>query len=405
MKRGLIYSAACLVAFGAMASLSSCDNREIIGVSLPNQSTSLNVGIGERVKNAFPDYNVKVQSADDSSSSQRQQIDNFITMGAKMIVLAPVEVETLTDSLLKAREAGIKIVISGANNAVEGTYDAVTVSNEFLVGNEIAYLSKKWVESKYTKSSDFDILVLKSTLSEDSIIRSNGMLAYKEQYLKNKNGQYIDIHNNVVDESQKVENPAYSELMANANTYEVEMGLNDTGRDLVANNLLIHPNIKVVLMYGSLFAAGGSQYICDNYADYSNFGIFGGGVSGNEAAYLLGSLNNGVGQTVECGGNVYKGVASCFRSAVSFGGEDAAASVSDLAIKVFTGEAGIDYESISNQTIGLWFTYADEKGEALGCLTTENETVTNFDYYTSLSDGVASIKWTNISELKNRSLI
>ena len=181
-------------------------NKDLIGISLPNQATSLNVGIGEKTKELFTECDVMVQSAEDSATNQKQQIDAFVTMGAKMIVVAPVEIKTLDESLKAARDKGIKVVISGANDATEGTYDAVTVSNEYLVGNDIALLAKKWAEERYTSSDQFETLVLKSTLGEDPIIRSEGMLAFQDEYLKNKDGQYIDENNEVVDESAKIKN-------------------------------------------------------------------------------------------------------------------------------------------------------------------------------------------------------
>ena len=99
------------------ASLASCgeSSKDVIGVSLPNQSTSLNVGIGNQVAKIFPDYEVKVQSADDNATNQKQQVETFITMGVKMIVLAPVEIKTIEETLVKARNAGIKVVVSGAS--------------------------------------------------------------------------------------------------------------------------------------------------------------------------------------------------------------------------------------------------------------------------------------------------
>lgn len=267
------------------ASLASCgeSSKDVIGVSLPNQSTSLNVGIGNQVAKIFPDYEVKVQSADDNATNQKQQVETFITMGVKMIVLAPVEIKTIEETLVKARNAGIKVVVSGASDISEDSYDAVTVSNEYLVGNDVALLAKHWAEAKFTDSSEFDTLILESTLGADPILRSKGMKSISDPYLKNGDGDYVDASGNKVSEANKISNPCYSELVANSNIYNIQMGTDSDGKTLVSTAILEHPNIKLIMMYGSLFASGGSQYIVDTYPNnLKDYGIFGGGVSGND---------------------------------------------------------------------------------------------------------------------------
>lgn len=376
--------------------LSSCQSKNIIGVSLPNQATSLNVGIYEDVKALFEKegYTVKVQSAEDKSTDQKQQIEAFITMGVKMIVVAPVEMGTIEESLKNARNKGIKVVVSGASDITDGCYDAVTVSNEYLVGTYIALLAKHWVESHFDESSKFSTLIMKSSLAADPISRSNGMAQIKEEWLKNDNGDYIDKSGNVVTEENRVENPAYCALVAKNEIIEVQMGMSDTGKALVQNALTNDPNVRVVLMYGSLFAAGASQYIVDNYTNLDDFGIFGGGVSGNEGAYLLGSLSDGVGETISVGGTNYTGVKSVFRGAVSFGGEDAAMAVAELAYKVFFGEENVDYTPRTPETLGLWLTYEDDLVETLACSDISSTTVLDFEPETIIKDSLTKIKWT-----------
>jgi ABC-type sugar transport system substrate-binding protein len=305
-KRGLILS---LLAFSVLSlgGLSSCgQSKEIIAVSLPNQATSLNVGIGSKIKEIFEakGFEVKVQSAEDSSTSQKQQLEAFITMGVKMIVTAPVEMGTIEETLVKARQQGIKVVVSGVNSLSDDSYDACTISNEYLVGSYVALLAKHWVEEKYTESSAFSTLILRSSLAADPISRSKGMASLTDEWLKNTDGDYIDASGTVVTEDKRIKNPAYSSIVASHPVHEVMMGMSDTGKALVQNALLDDAERQLVLMYGSLFAAGGSQYICDTYTDKTDdFGIFGGGVSGYEGSYMLGSLPDGVGQKVNIGGD------------------------------------------------------------------------------------------------------
>jgi ABC-type sugar transport system substrate-binding protein len=392
----LLLSSTALLAIGGLSACGS--SKDIIAVSLPNQATSLNVGIGEKIKDIFEakGYEVKVESADDSSTSQKAQLETFITMGVKMIVMAPVEMGTVEETLVKARAQGIKVVVNGVNSIADDAYDACTVSNEYLVGSYVALLAKHWVEAKYNTTSTFSTLIMRSSLAADPISRSKGMAAITDPYLKNTNGEYVDVNGNVTDEAHKVANPSYSKLVADHPVHEVMMGTADTGKALVQNALLDDANVRLVLMYGSLFAPGGSQYIVDNYGSkVDDFGIFGGGVSGNEAAYMLGSLPDGVDQSVTVGGDSYAGVKSVFRGAVSFGGEDAAGSVAQLASNCFFGTEGVDYQKKTPETLGLWFTYNTDKYEAVAVKDINTATVTDFDPTTTISDSATSIKWSH----------
>lgn len=377
--------------------LSSCTPaKDIIAVSLPNQATSINVGIGNKMKEVFEPkgFEVKVQSAEDSSTSQKAQLEAFITMGVKMIVMAPVEMGTVEETLAKARNQGIKVVVSGVNSIADDAYDACTISNEYLVGSYVALLAKHWVEEHYTASSTFSTLFLRSSLAADPISRSKGMVSLTDPYLHNTDGDYVDALGNVVSEDKKVVNPAYSSIVASHPVHEVMMGTSDTGKALVQNALLDDSNVRLVLMYGSLFAAGGSQYITDTYSDKTDdFGIFGGGVSGNEGAYMLGSLPDGVDQKITVAGNEYSGVKSVFRGAVSFGGEDAASSVAELASNCYFGVEGTDYQKKTPETLGLWFTLNNPTYEALAVKDINTKSVTDFDPAAAIKESDTVIKW------------
>lgn len=386
-KRVISLVIAFILIMTSFAALVGCSGgKEIIGVTLPNTSTTLNESIGSAVVEAFPDYKVQVQSAENDVSSQISQIKTFITMGAKMIVVVPTEMEAIEESLEQARAAGIKVVISGASTENENCYDAITNSNEFLVGCYEALLAKHWVE-KYKVGESFDTLILCSDLNDDGIARSNGMQTITEPYLKNNDGDYIDYEGNVVSEAEKVENPAYCETVVNAGEVHVGvMGLGQTGNELISTYLTEYPNIRLVLAYMSGVSPQMSQYIIDN-SGYVNdeFGIFSGGVSGNEGDYLIGSLPAGAADGVE----------SVFRGAVSFGGADAAQGVADLAYAVFYGQEGVDYQKQTSETIGVWYTYANDgtTPDTLACFTVDAAVVEEFDPYEALSAENTVIKW------------
>jgi ABC-type sugar transport system substrate-binding protein len=345
-----------------LASCSGSDksDKEVIGVTLPNTSTTLNANIGKAVTATFSGKTVQTQSADNDVSTQISQINGFITMGAKMIVVVPTEIEALEDVLIKARGQGIKIVISGASAADEA-YDAITNSNEFLVGSYVALLAKHWADENLSGKM-FDTLILCSDLNDDGIARSQGMKTIYQPTLADGSP-----------------NPAYSELVANGTVYEKTMGLSQTGNELISTYLTQYPNVRLILAYMSGVTPGMSQYIVDGNYNNDEFAIFSGGVQGNEADYLIGSMSG------------TDGVKSVFRGAVSFGGSDAAQGVADLAKKVYDGEEGVDYQKQTTETIGVWYTCEPES--VLACFTVEGEVIEDFDPKATLAAPNTIIKW------------
>ena len=327
------------------------EGSKLIGVCMQNKSSSIAVLQEEALKEMFEPlgYEVQVVSADDSSATQRSQVENFILMQAEMLVILPCEISTLEDSLVKAREAGIKVVVSGGTGTVsEDAYDAVCSDDEFMVGMYVASVAKTWIEGNLDPNGDWEVHFLSSTLSEDAITRCKGEAMILEPWLKNLKGEYVNLMGEVVDEANKVENPVYCEMVASrVSSYDAcstQMSMTDN-RGVVSGVLTEHPNVRVFIAYNSLASTAGSTYITDTYSaeDAKEFAFFSGGVMGDEYEYLIGSVAENA------------GTYSCFRGACQFGGGDAAATLADLCNRVMFGEAGKDYGKTNPNTIGLYY--------------------------------------------------
>lgn len=327
------------------------EGTKIIGVCMQNKSSSISVLQEQALIEMFEPlgYDVQVVSADDSSATQRSQVENFILLKAEMLVILPCEISTLEDSLIKAREQGIQVVVSGGTGTVsEDAYDAVCSDDEFMVGMYVASVAKTWIEGNMDPNGDWEVHFLSSTLSEDAITRCKGEAMILEQYLKNADGEYVNLMGEVVDEANKIENPVYCEMVASRvpsyDACNTQMSMTDN-RGVVSGVLTEHPNVRVFIAYNSLASTAGSTYITDTYSAEAakEFAFFSGGVMGDEYEYLIGSVSEDT------------GTYSCFRGACQFGGGDAAATLADLCNRVMFGEAGKDYGKKNPNTIGLYY--------------------------------------------------
>lgn len=325
-------------------------------------------------------------------------------MGVKMLVVSPVRLEALQNPLNEARKAGIKVVVSSATTQGVDCYDAVTVSDEFLLGSYIAMLGKNWAEENMQGKS-FDTVICYNNDFEDNINRSNGIRSIKNAKLKNKAGQWIDANGNVVSsESEASDNPSYCAMLSsNGNQiHEYAMTPNQTMSEYMPSIKAMYPKARLFLLYGSLAAPTMSNEIVANTsgANLDEYAIFGGGVSGTqEPACLLGSLPSGVGKTFTQSGQTVTGIRSIFRGAVSFGGADAAKSVVNLCKKVYAGEEGTDYVKNNVEPLGVYTVKAQENvPDTLACLPINvpmGTPIGEFNPLNALQNANVEIKWQN----------
>ena len=364
MKKFVSILLALVLVVGCFAGCGKSEETKIIGVCMQNKSSSIAVLQEEALKAMFEPqgYEVQVVSADDSSANQRSQVENFILMGVEMLVILPCEISTLEDSLIKAREQGIKVVVSGGTGTVsEDAYDAVCSDDEFMVGMYVASVAKTWIEANMDPNGDWEVHFLSSTLSEDAITRCKGEAMILEKYLKNVDGEYVNLMGEVVDEANKVENPVYCEMVASRvpsyDACSTQMSMTDN-KGVVSNVLTENPKVRIFIAYNSLASTAGSTHITDHYTkeETAEFAFFSGGVMGNEYEYLIGSVTEDA------------GTYSCFRGAVQFGGGDAAATLADLCSRVMFGEAGKDYGKTNPNSIGLYYPIDGEINQGVDAL-------------------------------------
>ena len=123
---------------------------------------------------------IQTVSCDNDAATQIQQIKNFVTMGADMIIINPTDIDALGDAIIEAHEAGVKVYINGAtsDNLSEEYYDCASVSDEYLCGAYVALIAKNWIENHLDvldATGDWEVAFLESSLSEETLKRTYGM--------------------------------------------------------------------------------------------------------------------------------------------------------------------------------------------------------------------------------------
>ncbi len=107
-----------------------------VGISMPTQSSERWIGDGNNMKEVLEaeGYTVDLQYAEDDINAQKSQIENMITKGADVLVIAAVDASTLSATLDQAGKDGVKII---AYDRLLVNTDAVSyyaTFDNFLVG-------------------------------------------------------------------------------------------------------------------------------------------------------------------------------------------------------------------------------------------------------------------------------
>ncbi len=84
----------------------------LIGISMPTKSSERWISDGESMKKVFEEmgYKTDLQFAEDDIPNQVNQIENMVTKGAKVLIIAAIDGSTLSDVLAKAKENGVLVM-------------------------------------------------------------------------------------------------------------------------------------------------------------------------------------------------------------------------------------------------------------------------------------------------------
>ena len=85
---------------------------KLIGISMPTKTSTRWISDGNSMVAAFEalGYKTDLQFADNDIPNQLAQIENMITKGANVLVIAAIDGSTLSDVLQKAHDAGILVI-------------------------------------------------------------------------------------------------------------------------------------------------------------------------------------------------------------------------------------------------------------------------------------------------------
>ncbi len=106
-----------------IAPLVQAQDKGLVAISMPTKSSARWIADGNNMVKYFQErgYKTDLQYADDDIPNQLAQVENLLTKGAKVLVIAAIDGTTLSDVLQKAADKGVKVIaydrlIKGSKN-------------------------------------------------------------------------------------------------------------------------------------------------------------------------------------------------------------------------------------------------------------------------------------------------
>jgi putative multiple sugar transport system substrate-binding protein len=108
----------------------------LIGIAMPTKSSARWVSDGDNLVKELTGlgYTTDLEFAEDDIPTQVSQIENMITKGAKVLIIAAIDGTTLTDTLAKAAAANIKVLAYDRLINKTPNVDYYTTFDNFKVG-------------------------------------------------------------------------------------------------------------------------------------------------------------------------------------------------------------------------------------------------------------------------------
>jgi putative multiple sugar transport system substrate-binding protein len=133
-KRALL--ALATAALVAVPQVSMAQDKGTIGIAMPTKSSSRWISDGESMVKQFTEagYATDLQYAEDDIPNQLAQIENMITKGVNVLVIAAIDGTTLSNALENAQAAGIKVIAYDRLIRDSGAVDYYATFDNFKVG-------------------------------------------------------------------------------------------------------------------------------------------------------------------------------------------------------------------------------------------------------------------------------
>ena len=191
-----------------------------------------------------------VADANGDPQTQIQTIENFVQMDMDYIICFVVDRVSITDALIRARNAGAFVIVIGTVLDDKEAADVCISISQYESGVVEAELGAAWIEEHYPDAADGTVKVgiLENSENEDAVARCNGLKTITELTTK---AVIVEEH-----ETTQAEGAA-------------------AGQNMAEMMLMNNPDLAVILTYGTDQGSGANEAAMANGSvDKDTFAVF-----------------------------------------------------------------------------------------------------------------------------------
>jgi putative multiple sugar transport system substrate-binding protein len=135
-RRALLALGGAVAATAVINLPAFAQDKGTVGIAMPTKSSARWIGDGDAMVAQFTaaGYGTDLQYAEDDIPNQLAQIENMITKGVKVLVIAAIDGTTLSNALDNAAAAGIKVIAYDRLIRESGSVDYYATFDNFKVG-------------------------------------------------------------------------------------------------------------------------------------------------------------------------------------------------------------------------------------------------------------------------------
>jgi putative multiple sugar transport system substrate-binding protein len=136
MKSIISLMAAAALGVASFVAPALAADKGTVGIAMPTKSSARWIDDGNNIVKQLQaaGYGTDLQYGDDDIPNQLSQIENMVTKGVKVLVIAAIDGTTLSDVLQKAHDAGIKVIAYDRLIRDSGNVDYYATFDNFQVG-------------------------------------------------------------------------------------------------------------------------------------------------------------------------------------------------------------------------------------------------------------------------------
>ncbi|MDV7269975.1 multiple monosaccharide ABC transporter substrate-binding protein [Thioclava sp. A2] len=155
----MTYASVLALSLSAFAAPAFAEGKGLVGISMPTKSSARWISDGNSMVDQFTaaGYDTDLQYAEDDIPNQLAQIENMVTKGVDVLVIAAIDGTTLSNALANASAAGVKVIAYDRLIRDSGDVDYYATFDNFKVGVQQATTVVDGLKARFPEAHPWNV--------------------------------------------------------------------------------------------------------------------------------------------------------------------------------------------------------------------------------------------------------